>query len=776
MTLSEVREKLKQYLGGQMADTRPRLVNVNDVATLAAISENLRVLLGDDAFLDASSFDNPDYPIDSVAAVHDVLVKRSGATVVTGLSSTLLLHGQDEVKRQLDTIVTSWSFTDCRVIVLVYRCAWWIEGGKDKRHKHFVYNVESASGKESKYPSVTFVSGRDDVDDGAKVADGVAKIAEAIEQMNGGDLFVVTRHKKIDYPNSIIPINDASSAYSELCRIAPNTQKMDESLFDDGAWRKLLHGMRKATLGTTPSWKGYANTVFETLDPVKIVKDWGTMDSDKKRLFFAALRLGVMRKVWAFDYAALEAKSPDDVCSLACRAILQKAYTDKDYWARYEEHKRITKAFDVPTDVSVKGDDALYYMTANTFEEKKAIITFLCEHADVWGDAAHYEETQEVLSHVYSDLAGYLDEYIITTGDGDWSDFITQYFHDYKVQKLFNCTSEAFIKTVEEQAVKRDYVRYLPSRASVLSGLDKKQAKTLFIDALGVEYLAFIKRWCEHNGLAMTAKMCRCELPSITSVNKPLLTFDNGDTRLDEVKHEGAGGFDYTANKMPVHLARELKIIADDLLAAKKALNAADIDKVYIVSDHGASRLAVIHEGEKHEMSVKGEHSGRCCPVGDIDKKPDCAIEENGWYVLCNYDRFSGSRKAQVETHGGATLEEVAVSVITIMNMKDDGKPINVRLVTNDDLAASKSGVTLPLWSNAKLLDALVRVADTSYSVDSNTATGDAKNGWVYKVQLPDIKKSDKYSADVIMNGEVVATLKFKTHTKGMGSVDDMGI
>lgn len=58
-------------------------------------------------------------------------------------------------------------------------------------------------------------------------------------------------------------------------------------------------------------------------------------------------------------------------------------------------------------------------------------------------------------------------------------------------------------------------------------------------------------------------------------------------------------------------------------------------------------------------MATSGEHSGRCCPVNELNSKPNAAIEENGFWVLANYDRFKGGRKANVEVHGGASLEEV---------------------------------------------------------------------------------------------------------------------
>ena len=72
-------------------------------------------------------------------------------------------------------------------------------------------------------------------------------------------------------------------------------------------------------------------------------------------------------------------------------------------------------------------------------------------------------------------------------------------------------------------------------------------------------------------------------------------------------------------------------------------------EKAIIISDHGASRLAVLHETENiWSMATSGEHSGRCCPVNELNSKPNAAIEENGFWVLANYDRFKGGRKANV--------------------------------------------------------------------------------------------------------------------------------
>ena len=79
-----------------------------------------------------------------------------------------------------------------------------------------------------------------------------------------------------------------------------------------------------------------------------------------------------------------------------------------------------------------------------------------------------------------------------------------------------------------------------------------------------------------------------------------------------------------------------------------------------MISDHGASRLAVINNQElSYEMAESGKHSGRCCPKSETDTQPECATESDNYWVLANYGRFKGSRKGDVEVHGGATLEEV---------------------------------------------------------------------------------------------------------------------
>jgi hypothetical protein len=137
--------------------------------------------------------------------------------------------------------------------------------------------------------------------------------------------------------------------------------------------------------------------------------------------------------------------------------------------------------------------------------------------------------------------------------------------------------------------------------------------------------------------------------------------------RLDDIKHHGEESFDYRKTKLPIHLIRELEIIDDVLTDIRNRLATGSIERAYIIADHGASRLAVINESEcQWEMVLSGEHSGRCCPTAELDIQSGYETEANGFWVLANYDRFKGGRKASVEVHGGATLEEVTVPIIEL--------------------------------------------------------------------------------------------------------------
>jgi len=186
-------------------------------------------------------------------------------------------------------------------------------------------------------------------------------------------------------------------------------------------------------------------------------------------------------------------------------------------------------------------------------------------------------------------------------------------------------------------------------------------------------------------------------------------------------------------------------------------------DKVLLVSDHGASRLAVINEQEcVWELSKKGIHCGRCCPCDEADVKSKFATCENGFWVLANYDRFKGGRKANVEVHGGATLEEVVIPLIEIELF--DSK-IEISNITPETVASYKKNAEIILFCKNKLKKVSLRILGKQYLAEK---IDDHK----HKIILTDIKKTGQYTAEVFEGDSLIDEIYFNVRRESGKSND----
>ncbi|MBQ4403147.1 MAG: BREX-4 system phosphatase PglZ [Selenomonadaceae bacterium] len=296
--------------------------------------------------------------------------------------------------------------------------------------------------------------------------------------------------------------------------------------------------------------------------------------------------------------------------------------------------------------------DAVKYLTDNTSEERCAMIKA------VQGK----EKIPDVFKRNYPAMSDYLTDYDFDDAE------ITNYFRQYKKIKLCNVDDENFKKRVRELATQRPYNKF-ETRQKILDDATPK-AKLYWLDALGVEFLSYIKARAMQLELFTTIKIARANLPTLTCQNKNFYDDWQGDKfdknqQLDELKHTPEN-FDADGKcSAPTYIDDELAIIDNALGEIKNDLANHHAEKIILTSDHGASRLAVMFGREnKFKMNSNGEHSGRCCPINELDEKPTCATEENGYWVLANYDKFAGGRLSSVEVHGGATLEEILVPVI----------------------------------------------------------------------------------------------------------------
>lgn len=132
--------------------------------------------------------------------------------------------------------------------------------------------------------------------------------------------------------------------------------------------------------------------------------------------------------------------------------------------------------------------------------------------------------------------------------------------------------------------------------------------------------------------------------------------------------------------------------------------------------------------------------------------------------MLADYGRFRKSRAANVEVHGGASLEEVIVPVITLTLKKQSDQII--KLINADSITSDRhAGTTITLYiSDVENRNGIsIVIGDKSYSAICKDATH-------YIVLLDDYKRAKKdvfatiYDGDNLI-GDVVFEIKGRTAT-----------
>jgi hypothetical protein len=447
--------------------------------------------------------------------------------------------------------------------------------------------------------------------------------------------------------------------------------------------------------------------------------------------------------------------------------ITKYEHTDDQFWLLYEERKMLLKSFpEADVAIFVKAnevdlEESFYRYTDNTLLEKKMIVKWI----------SHFG-INEYLARVYPALYDYLKPYIFDSSV--LAAELTEYFNQYKRQKVSNCISKEFYLLVEKYAQELTYTK-LPTRDNAIKGVEEKNKAYLYwIDAMGVEYLSYITALAKRKGLSMHIDIVRSELPTITSINKSFYEQWNGgkkykEEQLDNIKHKDKGGYFFTDDEDPIHIPEELEVIERAVNTAAMELGMHHCNSFVIASDHGASRLAVISkQAVPYDTDTKGEHSGRCCKKFegcDVELK----VEDNGYIMLSDYGRFRGSRQANVEVHGGASLEEIVVPVITFTLKKQMGSQIKV--VKPDEIIADRhNGTILTLYiSDAE------SVNNVSVIVENRQYHGETYDGFHYTFELKDIKRAKikPYTAEVRDGSDLIGNVSFKIKGKAATVKDD---
>ncbi len=667
---------------------------------------------------------------------------KTNRFVVVGLGEYLALRGEAEALKVLREL-KSTTLGTARVILLLRCVGVQVEEivREDIRAKSRVYISNSIDN------NITVVNIGIEQSEGLVKEVGVQSLLYAMENGETGKLFVKTN---LILDNSMLPVNKIDDAYFAIKTLVQGFS-LPKSLGDDEQWNRLMGDLKKYSYSFT---NFFADKDFHLdSDADFIEKAFGLTYS--KWIFFIYLKLNYTKLSNPYLRFVIERVSDfKELKTETLNAIISVEHTDKDFYSLYAGRKKLLKDI-TESDIAIfirqneiYPDESIYKLTDNTSTERKAIIRWVSQHGLI-----------KELEQIYPALFLYLQKYTFSCGKN--ADKFTDYFERYKQQKISNSLDYGF-----EECAKKSSSLYagLQTRANALMNIgDKKSTFLIWVDALGVEYLAYIQALAKQKGLSINIEIARSDLPTITSINRGFYDEwgENKDKEqhLDDIKHHDCGGFDYRKDKLPVYLASELDVIENVLNYAATELAFRKYKRVVIASDHGASRLAVLGQhGEKYETDTKGEHSGRCCKYFD-DYDISNSVAENGYIVLTDYGRFKGSREANVEVHGGCTLEETVVPIITL-SLKNQ-TDVQIIIMKPEELVVDrKNGVQISVYiSNVEYSKAV------HMEIKKKVYDGEQTDNTHYTFALNDIKRSGEYEASIFDGSNLIGRVKL--HIKG---------
>lgn len=683
------------------------------------------------------------------------LQTRTEDCFVTGLTSFLKLQGEYELSSKIRELLGMT--TSAHVVLISYQCSQYLTT-HDPRLKRRIITLDE---EQEIVPEVCFCSPALPVPNDIHLIKGIENSAEAVERSSDSIIYISTNRVRSQFPYALYNITELRKAYDILAMEDPKTRDLNEKSGTEKQWQYAL-----TLFSDTPGWDNTIDAEFGDHSRLEIyIPGISQLQGNRDRLwlYYIGLKLYGVKNNWCLNYAAERSSSIKEMTSNIYRGILAKSPKDKDFWECYRSRKQLLRQIgDHPAELSAfcklvvgKEKNEIYYLTDNSQQEKEEIFAFL----DRFGTEFDRPTLLQILREVYPDLYAYLEPYDFKNS------LLNSYFDDYKYQKVINKLFPEFYEIVLQQAKDREYNSILNPRSSLVEKLPRDKALLYFMDAMGVEYLSYIREECKQLNLRLKIQVCRCELPSITSQNKEFLSGWRDDQivsikDIDDIKHHGKYNFDYYKNsKLPIHLIKELEVIRDILGKIKTKLLNEEIEEAFMIADHGASRLVVLHDSENvWEMAEKGEHSGRCCKKSEIDERPEYAADAGEYWALANYDRFKGSRKANVEVHGGAALEEICVPIISITYSNNKIEVFIMSIDSNMDdiyktpeiLVSYRKKAAIKIFMTEKQPDVSVRINGKQYNA---LAIG---NGF-YRADMPDIKKAGSYAVDIYSGDNPIA-------------------
>lgn len=717
----------------------------------------------------------------------DMLLDRlsgGGNHIVIGLAQFLMLNSYAALLQQIRKLISM--NIHGRMIVLLFHCEH-ILLQLEKKDPRLDRRILLVRGQPSALPRISLV-GRSKPYSSSAVCKGMHGLLTKLESLSSEQwnknpvVSIETSFGPGLFEHAMYHVEDGNDIFAQLQRSFPETSGLERAYGTDEQWTFLFEQLKTAKslaavitqrFGSTNYLSSKIGEVAQANDPVQM---W---------LLWLGLKLYGAKDAPYLQLALMDSNSVSDLHERLIMTLLSVSFENSGFAAMYLSRKRLLET--MPENLPLISQycqrsgkhekNAVYYLTDQSEEEAYAFLRCM----------SIYDYTEKELLAIsdlaFPELHRYLLPFHFTEANmllpnsaTGLREEITKYFQDYKQQKLTNRIWPSHMETVLRYAEERPY-NMLQARSTLAAKVNKKGAQLFFFDAFGVEYLSYLVSKCEQYGMIAEISVGVCQLPSITSENKDFISFFPGEAKkigeLDEVKHHSQI-YDYQRCKEPIHLFRELEIIDEQLRQIRSRLIQGVFDRAVIVSDHGASRLAVINNSFSSStirLDERAGHSGRCCRAEEDPQLPFAAYTPSGYAVLANYERFQGGRRANVEVHGGATLEEVLVPVITLALRPSQ---IEIAFVENLIQFKGKEPISVTVFANIVLSEPILVVnvngIERSYHGEF---VGDHRHA---RFVLDGIKRSRKYSAIFFDGAKLLASDLVFTVQKGTRENASMGI
>lgn len=748
----------------------PHFVNVEDWDYLQILQKQLEA---DDSkkVIRISDFTKED----SLPAIDDAIsfACKESNIILIGLSQACYLQSQEKMNDCLQSLLNKNIYG--HLLILTIACHDYFTHAIKRDHR-LRYRITFTSNRAlmPRFPSFIIANSLEQTDidnciNGCK--EWLIYLENLTTQQSSNTLDVYTMKKSFLFQESKYFIKPAHNIFEIIemnyCEL---TGRIKEEYGTDKQWKWLLEHLRKYNSFSAVMENIFGKNCNVSGTIINISSNRNNIGTDRHWLAWIALLVFGSSDNKYLDIISRNCSAATDFVKIFIQYLANIDFQQGDFDELYQARKSILRNWDIDKAVmdeycqkiTVYEKDEIFYLTDITASERLKFLKSLAMYHDEWEE----DELIYCICNKFPSIYKYMQKFVFSdenvacsTTRTDILDLCNTYFVRYKWYKLCNYIDGSFIDIVNKLAIDRIYTS-IQYRSKIVRELpDKESSRLYFFDALGVEYLSYFISKCEEYKIFVDTKVCSCNLPSITSKNKEFVYYFSNIKKisyLDDLKHRSQE-YDYEKCKFPIQLFAELKVIDDAIELFSNDLSSGEYKRIYVVADHGASRLAVIHNHTNNstiEMEERGKHSGRCCPLNE-NPNIEYACYEDGYAVLANYDRFKGSRLADVEVHGGATLEEVLVPIITLSLIP---KKIEINLKNKEIHIKNGVATTLTINANGIIKEPYIYIEG---NIIKGTHKSDKHN---IDFDISQLRGTKTYSCDIydgmdnIYNGTPLAT------------------